>query len=272
MKKKYQVIYADPPWSFGDRLRSSKKVNNKYQYYTPDKTAGIGEYKSLMKDDDILNLPIKDITDEDCVLFLWTTDAHLPLALRVMEAWGMPYKTIAFVWNKKEKSGKQVCYYGKWTMKGTELCLLGAKGKVNSLIQSHKVRQLVEAQRGKHSQKPDEVRNKIVELMGDLPRIELFARKENKLFDNFKGWDVWCNEVDNDIELKEKIIEFELSNALLEVETGKPIVGVKIPLSQIIPKILPELEKDYEECKKENPHYSNYTEFFLTRLKQKYEI
>jgi site-specific DNA-methyltransferase (adenine-specific) len=199
--KKYQIILADPPWFFTSGLRSSKKINNKYQYYTPDKTAGIGKYKSLMKDEDILNLPVKNITDKDCVLFLWTTDAHLPLALQVMEKWGMPYKTIGFVWNKKERSGKQVCYYGNWTMKGTELCLLEAKGNVNSLIKSHKVRQLIEAERGKHSEKPEIVRDKIVELMGDLPRIELFARKENKLFDNFEGWDVWGNEVKSDIEL-----------------------------------------------------------------------
>ena len=86
-------------------------------------------------------------------------------------------------------------------MKGTELCLLGAKGKANSLIQSHKVRQLVEAirDRTKHSAKPNEVRKRIVQLMGDIPRIELFARGKTP------GWDVWGNEVDSDIQLNENL-------------------------------------------------------------------
>jgi N6-adenosine-specific RNA methylase IME4 len=181
--KKYSIIYADPPWHFSGGIRSSKVIEGKYQFYTPDTT--VGAKYGTMKDEDILSLPVNTITADDCVLFMWTTDAHLPLALKVMEAWGMPYKTVGFVWNKKEKSGKQVCYYGKWTMKGTELCLIGAKGKANSLIQAHNVRGLVEAERGVHSQKPDEVRRRIVELMGDIPRIELFAR------DRAENWDAW---------------------------------------------------------------------------------
>jgi len=193
--KKYQIIYADPPWHFSGGIRSSKKIGGKYQFYTPDTTVGDGKYKSTMSDKDILSLPIGGITDNNCVLFMWTTDAHLPIALKVMEAWGLPYKTIGFVWNKKEKSGTQVCYYGKWTMKGTEICLLGSKGKANSLIKSRKVRQLVEAVRGDHSVKPGEVRGRIVQLMGDLPRIELFARHK------VAGWDTWGNEVESDIEL-----------------------------------------------------------------------
>ncbi len=203
--KKYQIIYADPPWQFSGGIRSSKKIDGEFQYYTPETTVGSGKFKSIMMDDEILALPVSCITDDDCVLFLWTTDAHLPLAIKVMTAWGMPYKTVAFVWNKKEKSGKQVCYYGKWTMKGTELCLLGARGRANSLIQSHKVRGLVEATRGKHSEKPQEVRDSIVALMGDRPRIELFARQK------VEGWDCWGNEVESDIELAVKRIEAETS-------------------------------------------------------------
>jgi len=195
--KKYQIVYADPPWRFSTGLRSSKKIDGKYQFYTPDSTAGGGRYLGTMSDNDIIQLPVSNITDDNCVLFLWTTDAHLPLAIKVMDAWGCPYKTVGFVWNKKEKSGKQVCYYGRWTMKGTELCLIGAKGKANSLIINHKIRQLVEAKRNRniHSEKPDEVRNRIVQLMGNLPRIELFARKR------VDGWDAWGNEVKCDIKL-----------------------------------------------------------------------
>jgi len=174
--KKYQIIYADPAWQFGDRLRHGTMTKN-WQ-------VSLEKRYPTMPIECIKNLPINKITDEDCVLFLWTTDAHLENAIEVINAWGFKYKTIGFIWNKKEKSGKQVCFMGKWTCKGSEICLLATKGKAHSLIKSHKVRQLTEALRQKHSQKPDEVRNKIVELMGDIPRIELFARKKTE------GWDI----------------------------------------------------------------------------------
>jgi len=195
INKKYQIIYADPPWHYSSGIRSSKKKQGKYLYYTPDTTVGTN-YPTMTKEQ-LKNLPVADIAADDCILFMWTTDSHLPIALEVINAWGFRYKTIGFIWNKKEKSGKQVCYYGKYTMKGSEICLLATRGKIHSYIKSHKVRQLVEAirDRTQHSKKPDEVRNRIVELMGDLPRIELFAREAPE------GWDVWGNEVESDVEL-----------------------------------------------------------------------
>jgi len=78
-----------------------------------------------------------------------------------------------------------------------ELCLLGIKGKIKPI--TNKISQVIIAPRGNHSAKPPEVRNKIVELFGDLPRIELFARKpDGELFENksFKNWDCIGNEVD----------------------------------------------------------------------------
>lgn len=188
--KKYQVIYADPPWHFNDRIRSSKKLDDGKMQFRELQL----HYKT-MKTPEICALPIKDIAEDNSVLFMWTTDSHLSDALKVIEAWGFTYKTIGFVWNKKTNTGKQVCYMGKWTMKGSEICLLATKGKAHGLIKSHKVRQLVEAERQVHSRKPDEVRNRIVELLGDLPRIELFAR------DAKQGWDVWGNEINNTIEI-----------------------------------------------------------------------
>lgn len=185
---KYQIIYADPPWDFGDRLRSSKKLDNGKMHFR-----GLDSHYKTMKTPEICALPIKDITDDDAVLFIWTTDAHLPDALKVIESWGFKYKTIGFIWNKKTNKGNQVCFMGKWTMKGSEICLLATKGKPHSLIKSHKVRQLVEAERGIHSRKPDEVRKRIVELLGELPRVELFCRTPKK------GWDIWGNEVHSDI-------------------------------------------------------------------------
>jgi len=85
---------------------------------------------------------------------------------------------------------------GKWTMKGSEICLLATKGKAHSMIEKHNVRQLVEAERQKHSKKPDEVRNRIVKLLGNRPRLEMFCRESKQ------GWDVWGNEVNNSIAIE----------------------------------------------------------------------
>ena len=108
-----------------------------------------------------------------------------------MQAWGFKYKTVAFCWSKHTKNGKKVKNLGRWTMGNVELCLLGVKGKPKRQVKN--VYQLVEAERTKHSKKPDEVRKRIVQLMGELPRVELFAREKTP------GWDVWGNEVESDI-------------------------------------------------------------------------
>ena len=150
-----------------------------------------------MNTKDICKLPIKNITKDNAVCFMWVADAFIPDAIEIMKAWGFKYKTVAFIWQKKEKSGKQVCFMGKWTMKNCELVLFGTKGKMTQYLKSRKIRQLQEAVRERkiHSRKPQIIRNKIIEMFGDLPRIELFARQKTE------GWDVWGNEVESDIEL-----------------------------------------------------------------------
>lgn len=120
-----------------------------------------------------------------------------------MRAWGFKYKTIAFVWSKRHKDGTPVSNLGRWTMGNVELCLLGTKGSPKRV--SKNVKQLVEDYRAEHSRKPDSIREKIVEIMGDIPRIELFARDrgDKNLFggNRMDGWDVWGNEVESDIKL-----------------------------------------------------------------------
>ena len=190
--KKYNIIYADPAWSFGDRLRSSKKKDNGKMDYRE-----LERHYKTMTIADICALPIDKLSAENSVLFMWTTDAHLEEAMKVINAWGFNYKTIGFIWNKKTNKGNQVCFMGKWTMKGSEICLLATKGKAHGMIEKHNVRQLVEAERQKHSQKPDEVRKRIVELLGDRPRLELFCRQPKD------GWDAWGNEVENSIDISE---------------------------------------------------------------------
>lgn len=183
--KKYQIIYADPPWKFSSRQKNTGRGNislDDYHYPT-------------MSLKDILNLDVKSVVDDNSVLLIWTTDAHLANCLEVIESWGFEYKTVAFNWLKKEKSGKQVCYMGMWTMKGSELCLLGTKGKAHSLLESRKVRQLVEAERTLHLSKPSEVYERIEQMFPTATKLELFARTKRS------GWDSWGNEIESDIKL-----------------------------------------------------------------------
>ena len=184
--RRYQIIYADPPWDFGgggvyqDSNRPIRQTNTQYR---------------LTKTADLMVLPVESIAADDSLMFMWTTDQHIPDALGLMESWGFRYCTVAFYWVKKYHTGSTCFNVGCWTMKSVEQVLLGLRGKPMHLKQKRNIKQLVEAERTRHSQKPAEVRDRIVQLMGDLPRIELFARSR------VEGWDCWGNEVDSDIEL-----------------------------------------------------------------------
>lgn len=176
--KKYQIIYADPPWSYwlGGRKNASRHYN-------------------CMKIEDIYNLPIAKLTDDNCTLFLWSTFPMLPECIETIKRWGFRYVTGAFTWVKMNKTGFGIftgC--GNYTRANAELCLLGIKGTLKR--ESRSIGQVIMTPVMSHSRKPDEiVRNRIIELCGDLPRIELFARRK------VEGWDCWGNEVESDIEL-----------------------------------------------------------------------
>lgn len=178
--KKYQIIYADPPWEY----KQSGGVNG---------SRGMAKtHYDTMPTEDICNLPVDKIAGGGAICFLWATFPNISEAVKVMEAWGFQYKTAAFVWVKTyPKSGKPFWGMGAYTRANAEVCLLGiSKGfKAKEQIKSHAVHQIVEAPVGRHSEKPDEVRRRIVELLGDVPRIELFARER------VEGWDAWGNEV-----------------------------------------------------------------------------
>lgn len=175
--KKYNIIYADPPWRYQDKCRGNAE-----------------DHYKTMSLEEIKNLPIEKIASKDCVLFLWATYPMLGEALEVIKAWGFTYKSIAFQWVKLTKNNKYFFGLGRWTRGNTEPCLLAVRGKPKRIDNS--VFQLVLSQIRKHSQKPDRVRYLIVKLMGDLPRIELFARQK------FNGWDIWGNELHNDIDME----------------------------------------------------------------------
>jgi len=179
--KKYNIVYADPPWSFNFQKRNGLGAKAKKRLY------------STMKAQDIINLPVAEITAKDSVLFLWVMNSELPLALDVIKAWGFMYKTVAFAWVKTTVNGKYCFGGGNWTRSNFELCLLATKGKPKRVSAS--VRELVVSQRREHSRKPDEIRDSIIQLCGDVPRCELFCRYPSV------GWDVWGNEVEPTVNL-----------------------------------------------------------------------
>ena len=177
--QKYNIVYADPPWRY-----DNKRVRG-----------GAEKHYGTMSTEDICGLPVADICAEDCTLFLWVTFPQLPEALRVMESWGFRYKTVAFVWLKQNRKSPGWFYgLGFWTRGNAEICLLGVKGHPRR--RSARVHQFIISPLEAHSKKPDETREKIVELMGDLPRVELFARQR------VPGWEAWGNEVESSVVLE----------------------------------------------------------------------
>lgn len=168
--KKYNIIYADPAWDYW----SGGNKNQTLHYTT-------------MTIDDICKLPVKDIANDDCVLFLWVTYPILQECFKVIEAWGFKYSTAGFVWVKKNKvSDTNFIGCGSWTRANSELCLIATKGQILRLDAS--VSQIIESPIEEHSRKPAVTRELITRLVGELPRIELFSR------DTADGWDCWGNE------------------------------------------------------------------------------
>ena len=143
---------------------------------------------------DICALPVRELAAPDCTLFLWVTFPVLPETFEVIKAWGFEYKMVAFCWVKRNpKSAGWFFGMGNWTRANAEICLLATKGNPKRV--SADVRQIIDTPREEHSKKPDEIRDRIVRLMGDLPRVELFARQAAP------GWEVWGNQVDSTITL-----------------------------------------------------------------------
>ena len=147
-----------------------------------------------MSIDELCALPVETLAEKDCLLFLWAAFPQLPEALRLIQAWGFTFKTVAFVWLKLNKKSPTWFYgLGYWTRGNAEICLLAKRGKPKR--RSAGVHQFIISPMEEHSKKPDVTRDKIIELAGDLTRVELFARQKTP------GWDVWGNEVDSDLSL-----------------------------------------------------------------------
>lgn len=204
MSKKYNIIYADPPWTYS----SKSAVNNK----KGREIKPLSDHYGSMTLPEMCSLPVKDITDKDAACFMWVTDSHLDEALALMAAWGFQYKTIAFNWVKTTNKGNICKNVAPWTLKSAEICILGTKGAMTKYKEVNNIESLVFAERSKHSKKPGEVRRRIEALFGDLPRIELFAREKAS------GWDAWGNEVVGGVDIN--ALHSRFVGAYLDVEHG----------------------------------------------------
>ena len=174
--KKYSIIYADPPWSFKTRSEKGKEKKSADRHYP------------CMNIEDIYSLPVGEIAEDDCCLFVCVTYPCLEQGIETIKRWGFTYKTCAFSWIKKNKKSDSLFWgLGYWTRANNEICLLGTKGSPKRVSKS--VHQVVMDKIREHSRKPDCIRKRIIDLCGDISRIELFARQEHH------GWDCWGNEV-----------------------------------------------------------------------------
>jgi N6-adenosine-specific RNA methylase IME4 len=168
--RKYPVILADPPWKF-----------EAYDAESGMERAAETHYPTLTIDE-ICALPVADLATTDAVLFLWCTSPHLPDALRVVESWGFSYRA-NIVWVKQGPPG-----LGYWVRNQHEILLIAARGNMRAPLESDRPPSVIHAPRREHSRKPDEAYEAIERMYRDLPKTELFARRERP------GWDRWGNE------------------------------------------------------------------------------
>lgn len=186
-QKRYRAILADPPWTYATWSDNGKDRSPEKHY-------------DCMSYEEIATLPVANVAEDDCILFLWTTDWALPRALEIIGRWGFTFKTVGFTWAKLNKSAEPYpeprngwCHssfftgMGWWTRANPEICLLATRGRPQRLAMD--VRQLIIAPRREHSRKPDEIYRRIQRLVPG-PYLELFARTEAP------GWDCWGNETD----------------------------------------------------------------------------
>lgn len=179
--KKYSVIYADPAWLYKcgkNHLAKTSMINGKHDI----------QYDS-MSIDVMKKLPIMDISEDNCLLFMWITSPFLKIGIDLLENWGFNFSTVGFVWYKQRTNP---CSY---TLSECEICIIAKKGKIPLPRGSRKEKQFLSELRTQHSKKPDEIRNRIMRMFPKQNKIELFAREKTD------GWDVWGNEVESDIKL-----------------------------------------------------------------------
>lgn len=164
----YGLIYADPPWRYEDAT-PNRAIENHYP---------------TMSDDEIYAMRVP--AAKDCVLYLWATAPKIREALTVIERWGFTYKTSA-MWDK------QVPGMGYWFRGQHELLLVATRGHVSPPPQALRIPSVIRCRRGRHSAKPDYVRDMLVAWFPEAKRLEMFSRLKRP------GWDVFGNQVEHDL-------------------------------------------------------------------------
>jgi len=179
--KKYDIIYADPPWDYGGKMQFDKSSRGvaEIDLEKPIFISSANFKYPTLKTEDLMKIPTWEIAKDDCLLFMWVTSPHLDQGIELGKTWGFKYRTVAFVWDK------MVHNPGQYTLSYCELCLVFKRGRIPKPRGSRNVKQLVRVPRGKHSEKPDEVRKRIEEMFPTQEKIELFARYKPD------DWDVW---------------------------------------------------------------------------------
>jgi len=176
--KKFKTILADPPWQFQNRTGKMAPEHKRLNRYP------------TMKLNDIMALPVQEITEDTAHLYLWVPNALLADGLKVLEAWGFTYKT-NLIWYKVRKDGgpdrRGVGFYFRNV---TEMLLFGVKGKKARTLQPGRSQEnMIISRKREHSRKPDE-QYELIESCSPGDYLELFARGPRE------GWDVWGNQAE----------------------------------------------------------------------------
>lgn len=182
-EKKYDIIYADPPWDYGGKMQfdksstSADKIDLNKNIFI---SAANFKYPTV-KTKDLKKIPVHELAKDDCLLFMWVTNPHLAQGIELGQAWGFEYKTVAFVWDKMKHNP------GQYTMSYCELCLVfkRKRGRIPRPRGARNVKQLIRVPRTKHSEKPLAVLKGIEEMFPTQDKLEMFARHKPE------KWDVW---------------------------------------------------------------------------------
>jgi N6-adenosine-specific RNA methylase IME4 len=179
--KTFDIIYADPPWDYNGKMQFDKSgMTAENIGFSRNIFISSAAFKyPTLKLDELMKIPVSEIAKADCLLFMWTSSPHLAQALKLGEAWGFDYRTVAFVWDKMNHNP------GQYTLSNCELCLVFKRGRIPKPRGARNIQQLVRSPRREHSEKPLEVLHAIRKMFPTQERIELFARRHTE------GWSVW---------------------------------------------------------------------------------
>ncbi|CAM3900263.1 MT-A70 family methyltransferase [Rheinheimera salexigens] len=184
MNKQYNIIYADPPWSFNSKNTGGSMKSGAAAKYD---TMTLEQMKAL---------DVPAICAPDCVLVMWYVSSQPQEALDLVKAWGFTIKNMnAFIWQKLTTNLMPHFGMGYWTRAGAECALIAVRGKPKAANRA--IRQVRAEMLGQHSEKPSIYRDEIVNLCGDVPRLEMFARTAAA------GWDVWGNEIESSLDINQ---------------------------------------------------------------------